>query len=86
MATKLELEAHNIELIAKVEKLEEELARARGGIVKLEENNVKFSKGDDVYSAKINQNGNLVIQADNFLHINPISRNTFALFQTVKAT
>ena len=84
MATKAELEAHNIELIAKVEKLEEELAR--GGIVKLEENNVRFSKGADIYSVKINQNGNLTVQcADGFIHVSPISSNTLALFQTNKA-
>ena len=84
MATKQELEAHNIELTAKVEKLEEELAG--GGVVKLEENNARFSKGDDIYSAKINQNGNLTIQcSDGYIHMSPIPSNTFALFQTDKA-
>jgi len=84
MATKMELEAHNIELVAKVEKLQEELAR--GSVVKLEDNNVRFSKGNDVYSVKINQNGNLVIQCvEGFLHVSPVSSNTLALFQTEKA-
>jgi len=84
MATKLELEAHNKELIAQVEKLQEELVR--GGIVKLEENNARFSKGDNIYSVKINQNGNVVVQCpDGYIHVSPISSNTFALFQTDKA-
>ena len=84
MATKSDLEAHIIELTAKVEKLEEELSR--GGVVKLEDNNARFSKGDDLYSVKINQNGNLVVQcADGYIHVSPISSNTFALFQTDKA-
>ncbi|MEA2098924.1 MAG: hypothetical protein U9P72_02205 [Campylobacterota bacterium] len=83
MATKSDLEAQNIELITRVEKLEEELAR--GGVKKLEENNVRFSKGDDVYSVKINQNGQLTIQAlDGFIHTSPISSNVIVLFQTAK--
>ena len=83
MANKADIEKENLLLKEKIEKLEEELAR--GGVQKLEENNVRFSKGNDIYSVKINQNGNLSIQCpDGYLHVSPISSNTIALFQTAK--
>lgn len=84
MASKAELEKENEELKAQILKMQE--TQARGEIQKLEENNARFSQGENVYSAKINQNGHLTIQcADGFLHVSPISANAIALFQTKKA-
>lgn len=46
---------------------------------------MRFSKGESVYCAKIDQNGNLTIQCDGFLHVSPIASNTISLFETKKA-
>jgi hypothetical protein len=82
MASKADLEKENKELREQISKMEE--TQFRGDIQKLEDNNVRFSKGDNIFTAKINQNGNLTIQVDGYINVTPISCNTIALFETIK--
>lgn len=94
MASKTELEKENEDLKAQIIKMQKS-QKLQGQILetylktntrqrseevqKLEETNVRFSQGENVYTAEINQTGHLVIQCTNtLLFIAPISNNAIA--------